>query len=163
MSGLRPRPTATPRTTESSVRVSIGRSCTRKPSATLSSRSSASPSRKAIGSSETLPLVSTSASAPEAARSASRTWCSGAYGSITPSSDTPGATAHATGAPGLRGASTIGRAPETSSVALDLAELDELVGGRRVAHHQRERPVLAALARAQLRDGVPLAASQARW
>ena len=51
-------------------------------SAMPASRSSASSSRKAIGSSETLPLVITSGTPA----SASSRWCSGVYGSITPSS-----------------------------------------------------------------------------
>ena len=80
-SGTRPRerrmtiagPEATGRTTESSVRVAMGRSCTRKRSAMPARRSSASSSRWAIGSSDTLPLVITSG--PPA--SPSSRWCRG--------------------------------------------------------------------------------------
>ena len=61
------------RTTESSVRVWISRSCSRKRSAIPSSRSRASSSRKAIGSSDTLPLVITSVSPA----SATSRWWSG--------------------------------------------------------------------------------------
>ena len=68
--------------TESSTRVWIGRSCSRKTSAMPASRSSASSSVNAIGSSDTLPLVITSGTPT----SASSRWCSGEYGSITPSS-----------------------------------------------------------------------------
>ncbi len=64
---------STTRTTESSVRVWIGRSWTRKPSAIGARRSRASSSVYAIGSSDTLPLVSTSG----APTSASSRWCSG--------------------------------------------------------------------------------------
>ena len=93
-----------PRTTESSVRVWIGRSCSRNRSAIAASRSSASSSVNAIGSSDTFPLVITSGTPT----SASSRWCSGEYGSITPRSRDRGATDGATRAPGRRGAMTIG-------------------------------------------------------
>ena len=99
------------RTTESSVRVRIGRSCSSTRSAIPVNRASASSSSKAIGSSETLPLVITRGTL----MSASSRWCSGVYGSITPSSRARGATVSVTAAPGLRGASTIGRSRERSS------------------------------------------------
>ena len=62
-----------PRSTLSSTRVWIGRSCRRKTSAIPASRSSASSFVNAIGSSETLPLVMTSGTPT----SASSRWCSG--------------------------------------------------------------------------------------
>ena len=61
------------RSTESSVRVWIGRSWSSTTSAMPASRSRASSSWCAIGSSETLPLVITSGSPA----SASSRWCSG--------------------------------------------------------------------------------------
>ena len=57
---------ATARTTESSVRVWIGRSWTQNASAIPPRRSSASSSPNAIGSSETLPEVITSVAAVSA-------------------------------------------------------------------------------------------------
>ena len=67
----------------------------------------------AIGSSETLPLVITSGSPT----SASSRWCSGLYGSITPSSADRGATAAATRAPGRAAARarSAARAPASSA------------------------------------------------
>ncbi len=100
---IRSRPPTT-RVTESSVRMWISRSCSRKASAMGPRRSSASSSRYAMGSSDTFPLVSTNG--PPKARA--RRWWSGVYGSITPRYRFPGATASATGA-GRRRHSTMGR------------------------------------------------------
>ena len=61
------------RTTESSVRMWMARSWSRKQSAMASSRSKASSSADAIGSSEMLPLVRTKGTA----RSRARRWCRG--------------------------------------------------------------------------------------
>ena len=67
------RRSPTTRTTESSVRVWIGRSWSSSRSAMPDRRASASSSSNAIGSSETLPLVITSGTPT----SASSRWCSG--------------------------------------------------------------------------------------
>src|SRR3954449_8372059 len=92
--------------------------------------------------------------------SPSSRWCSGEYGSITPSSRAPGATAAATAAGSRRGASTIrGAGPPRRTPpprrehdrALGpaqqrrglLAQLDERDGRLHVGGHQRERLVLA--------------------
>ena len=110
------------------------------------SRSRASSSRYAIGSSETLPLVSTSA------QPASRTsrWCSGVYGQhhaelarrpARPPAPRarPGAAARARSA-----------APASTAARLVGASSSTSVARRRdVGDHQRERLVLAVLARAQ--------------
>ncbi len=99
------------RSTESSTRVSIGRSCGRNRSAMPASRSRASASSNAIGSSDTLPLVITrSPPAPASSR-----WWSGVYGSITPRSGERGATASATRASGRRRAIRIGRSRPSST------------------------------------------------
>ena len=112
------------------------------------SRASASSSSYAIGSSETLPLVITSGTPT----SASSRWCSGVYGSITPSSRAARRDRRRDAARrARRGASTIGRARERSS-ASSRSELDQPSRGRDVGDHQRERLVLAVLARAQRRD-----------
>ena len=71
---------AVTRTTESSQRMWIGRSCCSRPSTSGPSRAAASSSWWAIGSSLRLPLVITSG---RAARCSSM-WCSGLYGSIKP-------------------------------------------------------------------------------
>ena len=114
--GTKPRERRTgncARTTESSQRRWIGRSCARKASAIPPSRSRASSSPVAIGSSERFPLVITSARPA----SASRRWWSGVYGSISPSHGEPGATEAATGASARRRQRTIGRSREASSAS----------------------------------------------
>ena len=63
-----------------------------------------------------------------------------------------GATDGATGAAGRRRATTIGRSRPVSRLCLALVELDQLARGLEVARHQRERLVLAVLARAQRGD-----------
>ncbi len=84
--------------------------------------------------------------------SASSRWCSGEYGSITPSSGAPGATSDATGAPGRRGASTIGRSHSGQQLDVFVAELHERrAASCTVRAHQRERLVLAVLAGPQPR------------
>ena len=74
----------------------IGRSCVSQASARCASRSSASVSSVTIGSPDRLPLVMTSSRGPSGSpgRPSSR-WCRGVYGSITPRSGLPGATASA--------------------------------------------------------------------
>ena len=81
-------------------------------------------------------------------------WWSGEYGSITPSSGAPGATDGATRAPGRLGASTIGRAGDSSSSSRGRAHRHQVARRRGVGGHQREWLVLAVLARAQLRHRV---------
>ena len=87
---------------------------------------------------------------PTAARSR---WCSGVYGSITPSSATPGATAGATGASGRRGPARSAGAGDVEQVGAAVVELDEPARRGHVGGHQRERLVLAVLAGAQRGDG----------
>ena len=97
------------------------------------------------------------------ATSASSRWWSGEYGSITPRSAEAGATDSATARAG----------PPPRDHDRALAALDQqLVGGRELhqlarrlqaRRHQGERPVLAALARAQRRHGRLRSARQARW
>ena len=147
-SGRRP---GTARSTESSVRVWIGRSWKSTRSAIPASRSSASASSWAIGSSETLPLVITSGSPT----SASSRWCSGEYGSSTPRSAERGAT---DAAPTARRPGRAARREHDRAVAageqrrLLVGQRDERARRGHVAHHHRERLVLAVLARAQRGD-----------
>ena len=65
----------------------------------------------------------------------------------------PGATAAATAAPGRRRAITIGRSRPLSSRSSARPEHDQRARRSRLARHQRERLVLAVLARAQRGDG----------
>ena len=135
-------------TTESSQRRWIGRSCARNASAMPHSRSRASSSSNAIGSSERLPLVITSGPP----KSASSRWCSGVYGSITPSHGLPGATASATGPPGRRRTSTIGRSRDRSSAS---SRRSASASSSRRGRHHGERLVVAVLARPQQRRPPP--------
>ena len=136
------------RTTESSQRRWIGRSCARKASAIPPSRARASSSSKAIGSSERLPLVSTSGPP----KSAASRWWSGVYGSISPSHGVPGATDAGDAARRAPAQSTIGRAGEREQLELVRARPRRARSGS--ARHHRERLLLAVLARAQPRDRV---------
>ncbi len=86
---------------------------------------SASSSSYAIGSLERFALVITSTPGAPAAKSR---WCSGVYGSITPSSRLSGAIP---GSARRAGASTIGRALDVSSASRVGAQHDQLAGGRR--------------------------------
>ena len=106
------RPPAAARATESSQRMWIGRSWVSSPSTIGPRRATASSSSWAIGSSLRLPLVITSGRPTPA----SSRWCSGLYGSITPSSGSPGRTAVDDACAGpRRGASTIGRRGDVSA------------------------------------------------
>ena len=157
--GTNPRERRTirpPRTTESSVRVWIGRSCSRKRSAIPASRSSASSSVNAIGSSDTFPLVSTSGTPT----SASSRWCSGEYGSITPRSRERGATDGATRASGRRGAITIGRSRHVSGVRPDPISEAAMPASRTMSANGRSSRCLRARRRA---TAVSSSARQARW
>ena len=73
---------------------------------------------------------------------------------MTPSWRLPGAVAGATAAPGWRGSSTIGRAGLVSRAAAVVADLGQLPGRGQVGGHDRERLVLAVLARPQRGDGL---------
>ena len=134
------------RATESSQRMWIGRSCDSRPSTSEPSRVAASSSSWAIGSSLRLPLVITSGRpTPPSSK-----WCSGVYGSITPSSGNPGATASATERavpPGREHDRPAGRGQLLHRRVVDL---DEGRGGFAIRHHHRERLVVAGLAAAQL-------------
>ena len=99
------------RTTLSSQRDAIPRSCVSRRSATSRSAARASASWITTGSPPRLPLVITSGRST----AASRRWCSGVDGSITPSVQPSGATDGATTAFGRRRRSTIGRAAELSA------------------------------------------------
>ena len=80
-----------------------------------------------MGSSLRLPLVITRVR-PTPARSR---WCSGEYGRRRPRSGSPGATDRATGAPGRRGASTIGRPMDVSAAtAASLSAHSSLAASR---------------------------------
>ena len=105
------RPSTT-RTTESSHGTWIGRSWSSTASASAGSRSAASAAVKQMGSSERLALVITSTPP-----SASSRWCTGVYGSSTPSHGLSGATASASAAPGRLRSNTTGRAGEVSTAA----------------------------------------------
>ena len=126
-------------------------------------RRGASPRRRrswAIGSSLRLPLVITSGRpTPPSSR-----WCNGVYGSITPSSGSPGATASATDASCRRGASTIGRRGEVELRRPSRRRARRAAAAAsRSADHDRERLVVAGLAAAQLAHGFASVASTARW
>ena len=84
------------------------------------------------------------------------------YGSMMPSCRLPGAAASATPAPAWRGTSTIGRAGLVSS-GRRRVDLGQPPRRGQVGGHDRERLVLAVLARPQRRDGLLVAASAARW
>ena len=142
---------ATARTTESSVRVSIGRSCSRKRSAIA-----------AEALERVLVLVGdrlvrhVAARHHERRRRHPRAAGGGAAstGSITPSSGEPGATAAATGASGSprrehdRPLAGRAAAPRSRSPSID-----QRARGREAGDHQRERLVLAVLAGAQRGHG----------
>ena len=100
------------RTTESSIRVAMARSCASTQSARPPSRASASSSSVICGSSVRLPLVITTGWSMS--RSSSR--CSGVVGSMKPSVLSPGATALGNASPVAR-SSTIGAAGPASSFA----------------------------------------------
>ena len=136
------------RTTESSHRRWMGRSCDRNSSAIPASRPRASSSSNAIGSSERFPLVITSARPT----SWSSRWWSGVYGSITPSHCVRGATEAATGAPGRRRSRTIGRSRDSSSMRSASSASTRRAGWDVIT---RERLGLAMLARAQPRRPRP--------
>ena len=143
------RPPAT-RTTESSVRVSIGRSCSRNTSAIPQSRSRASSSRYAIGSSDTFPLVITSGRPT----SASSRWWSGEYGQHHAELARRAARPRPPPRVRPRGARARSAARgDSSSRSSARLQLDQLARAREVRRHQRERLVLAVLARAQRRHG----------
>ncbi len=147
--GTRPRErrrTSGPRSTESSVRVSIGRSWTRKASAIAASRSRASSSAKAIGSSETLPLVITSGT-PDVAQQQVVERRVGEHHAQLAHARRDRRRDRRVRPPGGDHDRPVGRRQPR---ALGLGEGDELP---RVLGHQRERAVLAVLARAQPRDG----------
>ena len=110
----------------------------------------ASSSSKAIGSSETLPLVSTSV----VPVSAASRWCSGEYGSITPSSAERGATVGRHGRLGAPRRQHDRPRAGGEQLLLRRAQLDQLARDRDARRHQRERLVLAMLAAAQPGDGV---------
>ena len=99
------------RTTESSQREAMSRSCRRKASAIPDSVSSASAFVVAIGSSERLPDVITRG---RPASASSRSW-SGVYGRRRPTNGLRGATSGARAASGRRRTSTMGRSADVSA------------------------------------------------
>ena len=113
-------------------------------------RSSASASSKAIGSSETLPLVITSVTPA----SASSRWCSG----VVRQHHAEVGLARRDGGrdrarPAAGGAITIGRSRPVSSAPPPASSTTSARAASRSGDHQRERLVLAVLARAQRGDG----------
>ena len=95
-----------------------------------------------------------------AAEVAESRWCSGVYGSITPSHGVPGATDGATGASARGAASTIGRAASAAARARPARARPSAL---RVGGHDRERLLVAVLASRSRATAASLAASQARW
>ena len=143
------RPSRPRATTESSVRVSIGRSCSRKRSAISASRSHGVlvlVGDRLVGD---VAARHTRASSPA---SASSRWWSGEYGSITPSSGAPGRHRRRRdgGVGAARGrARSAARGPE-QQLLLGRPRSTSPRAPREVRRHQRERLVLAVLARPQL-------------
>ncbi len=158
-SGTKPRDRRTGnsrRTTESSQRRWMGRSCERKASAIPPSRSRASPSSNAIGSSERFPLVITSGRPT----SWQRRWWSGVYGSSKPSQGVPGATDAATAASGRRHTSTIGRRASSRSARSSGPIEASASGSVVISANGFSSRCLRARSRATALSSV---ASQARW
>ena len=153
--GISTSPPTTIRMTESSHGTRISRSCISQPSARCESRSSASSSAKQIGSPARFPEVITSTDGPGSSPGRpNSSACSGAYASMTPRSGLCGATDTATGAPGRRGISTIGRCGPDRIRADRFIDLDDAAGGLDIGHHHGERLVSATLSQSQLGDRV---------
>ena len=132
------------------MRVSIGRSWTRNASAIVARRASASSSRYAIGSSETLPLVITSARADVGEQQVVQRRVRQHH----PELGQPGRHRRGDRRARRAGARPRSGAPASSAARRSNAPISiSSPAASRPRRHQRERLVLAVLARAQRGDG----------